>query len=52
MDTTATGTMAAYDRIIGYGKNIPQVIVPDSGRAFRYDEEISFCGKYTKCRKS
>ena len=51
VDTTATGTMAAYDRIIGYGKNIPQVVVPDSGRAFRYDEEISFCGEYSKCTK-
>ena len=45
VDTTATGTMAAYDRIISYGKNIPQVIVPDSGRAFRYDEDISFRGR-------
>ena len=44
VDTTATGTMAAYDRIICYGKNLPQVVVPDSGRAFRYDEESSFCG--------
>ena len=46
IDTTATGTMAAYDRIVGYGKNIPHVIVPDSGRAFRYDEESSFCGRF------
>ena len=44
VDTTATGTMAAYDRIIGYGKNLPRVVEPDSGRAFRYDEESSFCG--------
>ena len=46
VDTTATGTMAAYDRIIGYGKNLPQVIVPESGRAFRYDEESTFCGTF------
>ena len=45
VDTTATQTMAAYDRIVSYGKNLPQVIVPDSGRAFRYDEEILFRGK-------
>ena len=46
VDTTATGTMAAYDRIIGYGKNLPRVVEPDSGRAFRYDEESSFCGMF------
>ena len=49
VDTTATGTMAAYDRIIGYGKNLPRVVEPDSGRAFRYDEESSFCGMFYLC---
>jgi len=37
MDTTATNTLAAYDRIIVSG-HISSAVVPESAKVFRYDE--------------
>lgn len=39
VDTTATNTLAAYDRIVAYDKMV-ECIVPRSGQAFRFDEEL------------
>ena len=40
VDTTATNTLAAYDRLIVCGDAMSQSVVPDSAGVFRFDEEF------------
>jgi len=40
MDTTATSTLAAYDRIVVSGQNLIDSVVPGSAQVFRYDEHF------------
>ena len=42
VDTTTNQTLAAYDRIIFYGDQMFSLVVPNSARPFRYDEEKEF----------
>ena len=42
VDTTTNQTLAAYDRIIFYGDQMFNLVVPNSARPFRYDEEKEF----------
>jgi hypothetical protein len=41
MDTTATNTLAAYDRIVAFG-DMKQRVDPSSAMAWRYDEDPDF----------
>ena len=47
MDTTATNTLAAYDRIISCGSSMCQCVVPDSAGVLRFDEEFGLDEKTT-----
>ena len=40
MDTTATNTLAAYDRIIAWGDEMNESVIPYSAAVYRYDEEM------------
>ena len=42
VDTTTNQTLAAYDRIILYGDQMVKLVVQNSAKAFRYDEEQEF----------
>ena len=42
VDTTTNQNLAAYDRIIFYGDQMFNLVVPNSARPFRYDEEKEF----------
>ena len=40
MDTTATSTLAAYDRIIVVGEHLRSSVIPGSAQVFRFDEQM------------
>jgi len=40
LDTTATNTLAAYDRIITWGEGMNDSVIPYSASVYRYDEEM------------
>jgi len=40
LDTTATNTLAAYDRIISWGEEMHESVIPYSASVYRYDEEM------------
>ena len=40
MDTTATSTLAVYDRIIVVGEHLRSSVIPGSARVFRFDEQL------------
>ena len=41
VDTTATSTLAAYDRIIVVGEQLRSSIIPGSAGVLRFDEQMS-----------
>ena len=41
MDTTATSTLAAYDRIIVVGEQLRSSVIPGSAGVLRFDEQMS-----------
>ena len=41
MDTTATSTLAAYDRIIVVGEQLRSSVLPGTARVLRFDEQMS-----------
>ena len=41
MDTTATSTLAAYDRIIVVGEQLQNSVIPGTAGVLRFDEQMS-----------
>lgn len=40
LDTTATNTLAAYDRIVAWGEDMNESVIPYSAAVYRFDEEM------------
>merc|ERR1719391_735686 len=40
MDTTATNTLAAYDRIVLWGEALSKIVHPGSAGVYRYDADL------------